>query len=278
MSCLRINEKYQLFWEEEEEQFHVQFVSMDAKVRAIEFLDFVFDTNAELVGKKNRAYGVIKKTFAQALVIEYKADDFEHFLHIKSEEYFHKCQWIFPKSYLEENKEKILAFPKYIKNKIAWAFVKTTDIVPEGEKIYMTSLENEAGLTLTASPEDYIMIGCRGEIYNITREKFEKTYMPTNEAFDIFEQMASYIPEVKIADTDEFVCIDQMARLAYPKQDKVIYALKLEVRTKVFGVQNEGDYFLGNPGDYLAVRDDDLTDMYIIRGDIFEETYIQKTE
>ena len=36
---------------------------------------------------------------------------------------------------------------------------------------------------------------------------------------------------------------------------------------------SEQEYFLGRPGDYLAVRLDDITDIYVIQRDIFAETY-----
>ena len=45
---------------------------------------------------------------------------------------------------------------------------------------------------------------------------------------------------------------------------------------KVFG-KGRGDYFIGKAGDYLAIRLDDLQDMYIIRREVFERTYELKT-
>lgn len=273
MQSIKINEKYQLFWEEEEDQYHVQFVSNDKQVRAIEFMDYLFENQGEMLGKKNRAFCVIKRTFADVLVLESKTANFEEFLKHKATDYFEKCDWIYSSDFVEQQNEQILTMKKYSKKAVPWAYVKTTDIVPEGDEIYLTSLENESGITLTSSGDIYIMIGCRGEIYHISRENFEKTYTPGTESFDIFMQMASYIPEVKIVSSNEYVCIDRMAKLCYPQKDNFIYARELERRTKVFGLHCKGDYFLGNVGDYLAVRGDDLSDVYIIRRDIFFETY-----
>ena len=58
----------------------------------------------------------------------------------------------------------------------------------------------------------------------------------------------------------------------FPRQ-KGIYAKCLERRTKVFNPYNEGEYFVGRKGDYLAIRQDDLSDIYIIKNGIFQETY-----
>lgn len=42
---------------------------------------------------------------------------------------------------------------------------------------------------------------------------------------------------------------------------------------KVFTAWDEEKYMLGKEGDYLAVRMDDLHDIYIIEKSIFQRTY-----
>ena len=121
-----------------------------------------------------------------------------------------------------------------------WAYVKTTDIALEGTKFKMKSLENESSLELVASPDMYIMIGCRGEIYNISSDKFKTTYRETDEKFDIFSQMPDYIPEVQLYENNEYISLDDKAYLCYPKNDKEIYAVPIENRTKVFSEHNKG--------------------------------------
>ena len=36
---------------------------------------------------------------------------------------------------------------------------------------------------------------------------------------------------------------------------------------------NKGEYFVGTSGDYLAIRKDDISDIYIIQREIFAQTY-----
>ena len=162
---------------------------------------------------------------------------------------------------------------RYQKKKIPWAFVKSTDIVGTGESFHIKSLENESGLMITADEDSYIMIGCRGEIYDIERIKFENTYEVTGGRLDIFEQMLDFLPEVERDSDGQYVSLDEIARLCYPKRGKDIYAKELENRTKVFPATREHEYFLGRPGDYLAIRTDDINDAYIIQGEIFRQTY-----
>jgi phosphoglycolate phosphatase len=121
------------------------------------------------------------------------------------------------------------------------------------------------------------MIGNRGEVYDIKKEKFDNSYYITDEKLDIFTSMMDFIPTVETmsdgCDEKQCLSIDEMAKICYPKTGINIYAKELKNRTKVFGVSNREDYYIGHQGDYMAVRTDDVSDAYIIKRDIFHITY-----
>ncbi len=52
-----------------------------------------------------------------------------------------------------------------------------------------------------------------------------------------------------------------------------IYAKELTHRVKIFTSWDKQKYYLGNIGDFLAVRVDDTSDIYVINRDIFFKTY-----
>ena len=52
-----------------------------------------------------------------------------------------------------------------------------------------------------------------------------------------------------------------------------IYARELDRGVKVFTAWDKEKYMLGKPGDYLAVRCDDLHDIYVVERDIFGKSY-----
>jgi phosphoglycolate phosphatase len=58
-----------------------------------------------------------------------------------------------------------------------------------------------------------------------------------------------------------------------PEEEAPIYAKPLERFTKVFTDWNPTGYIYGEAGDYLAIKCDDLSDVYIIREHIFKQTY-----
>ena len=52
-----------------------------------------------------------------------------------------------------------------------------------------------------------------------------------------------------------------------------IYAKPLENPIKLFTAWDDEKYYSGNVGDYIAVREDDPHDIYIIKGRLFDKLY-----
>ncbi|MBE5926328.1 MAG: hypothetical protein E7270_05130 [Lachnospiraceae bacterium] len=261
-----------LIWHEHEEE-RLYFMSESKRVRALEFIDYLMPEFGLVRGNEKAAGGRISSAILRVKMSENDIETtMEYFLKM-SNSYFEDCELIIAADYGIRMEESIKKMERYHKKKIPWAFVKSTDIVAQGEVLRIKSLENESGLQLTADKDVYIMIGARGEVYDIERNKFEKTYDETDGKLDIFEQMLDFLPEVERESDGKFISLDEIAHLCYPKLGTSIYAKELENRTKVFSVIREQEYFLGRPGDYLAVRADDLCDVYIIQGEIFRQTY-----
>ena len=265
--------KFALAWSAIAEDIHIKFCSVDNSIRAIEFMDYLVGEYSFIKGDIKTATAVISKLLLKDLMDEIDVSGIGEYFDKKSHMYFHECEWIFAEDYSKVNKEELLSMPKYEKKSVNWAYVKTTDAVPAGEKFYLKSLENECDVELESSDDLYIMIGCRGEVYYIDSDKFGRTYTPIGKDFDVYEQLPEYMPEIKLEGSDNYVSLDDKAKLCIPKGDNVIYATPLSKRTKVFSESNKGEYFVGRKGDYLAMREDDMNDIYIIQKEIFEDTY-----
>lgn len=262
-----------LFWAKNKQNISLLFYSNQKEIRPLEFMDYLVQEYVLVQGNNQMAKATLTPILLQAMMSDFEVDNVENLLEKIRDAYFLNCNWIYAVEYAKEQEKVILQMPKYKKKKVTWSFVKTTDIVEAGKFFYLKSLENESDMQLEASDDLYVMIGTRGEIYHIQRERFEETYETLEEPIDIFEQMFQYLPEVRICETDEFVALDEIAFVCWPKVKGGIYAESLECRTKVFNPYNEGEYFVGRKGDYLAIRQDDLSDIYIIKNGIFHETY-----
>lgn len=264
---------YGLFlWKELDEE-RLFFISKNSDIRALEFLDFLLADFALVKGNGYQAFSQISSAILKVQMAEEDSSGILGYIQKSLQKYYEECDWIDAKAYGKQHEAEIVKRTLYEKKKIPWSFVKSTDVVPEGKRFLLKTLENTTGIVLTAEPDKYIMIGCKGEVYDISKEKFDKTYMASTEGLDVFHQMMDFIPAAEEAETGEYIPIDEMARLCYPREGGGIYAMPLERRAKVFRKDREEDYDLGCAGDYLAVRKDDLEDVYIIKKEIFEATY-----
>ena len=247
--------------------------SATERIRAKDFLEVVFSDKGLCRGDGINSAGTVKTSMILPEMEKLDLSSFRDFFTEMAVSYFRDTDVIEPGIYLEKYREEILSYKVYKKKHIPWSFVCSTDIAEAGTLVRVRSLENEAGMVVPSGDDTYIMIGIQGEVYHIDSGKFHKTYDATDEPFDIFSRMTAFIPEVSLLPGEEFVSIDDIARICYPKAGNGIYARQLENRTKVFPEYDKDNYFLGVPGDYLAIRKDDLKDMYIIQKDIFGETY-----
>lgn len=265
--------KYLLLIYEEHNQAQVLFVSGSKQIRAVEILEYMLSEFGLVKGDAGKATGVVSLAILRSQMSDAETATTADYFAKVIDGYIENTTCIVADEYAVQNENHIKNLPLYSKRKTKWAVVKSTDIVNEGEVFTIKSLENESGENIVAGKAVCIMIGCRGEIYHISAEKFNNTYELSTEKLDIFEEMLDFIPEVQLVETGEYISVDDKARICYPKNNIKIHAEQLKGRTKIFQGDGSGNYFLGRTGDYMAVRADDIRDIYIIQKEIFESTY-----
>lgn len=258
---------------ESQEEVKVSFLSETREIRALEFLDYMLPEFGLIKGEADSARGQISSVILKVKMASKELDNILEYFLYQTDSYFGECQCIDASTFAETEAEELGRMVRYKKRKTGWAYVKSTEVAQPGQQLCVKSLENEGGVVITAAEDAYIMIGCRGEVYDITREKFESTYEASDEPLDIFEQMLDFIPTIETVPQGEYMSIDELAHVCYPKGDSAIYACPLDHRIKVFPVNGNQEYFFGRPGDYLAIREDDRYDIYVIQKDIFAQTY-----
>lgn len=178
--------------------------------------------------------------------------------------YFDGIQIIHAKDYDID----ISGMAAYKKKKIPLGYVEGCQVFPTGTKVCIRTLEGD--LDVRISEDLYIMIGIRGEVYPNDRVKFERSY----ERLDIpYSFSGEYAPVVKDVMEGKNVSLIPYAKTCISSGEVHIYAMELDHCVKVFTAWDEEKYMLGKTGDYLAVRMDDLHDIYIIEKSIFHKTY-----
>lgn len=189
-------------------------------------------------------------------------------------EYFDSTEIIYAKEYQAD----LSSMTPYRKKKNPVGFVKTDALLPAGTPITIRTLEGDVDLVV--APDLYVIIGIKGEVYPNSREKFEKSYRVLPEKYSIEECTigVEYVPAIKNRLTDSTMTILDYAGKCVPTGDTFIYARPLEKRTKVFTAWDDEKYMLGEPGDYLAIRCDDLQDVYVVEKTIFHKSYELREE
>ncbi len=141
-----------------------------------------------------------------------------------------------------------------------------TPIVDHTVTIRMPGDETQAQI----HRDSIFVINGEGEVYVLCEKNFQRNYEALQEPFTA---KFDYDPTVREQEHGGFAELLPVARKAIGRETSRIYAVRLESMTKVFTKWNRDRYMLGEPGDYLAVREDDAHDIYIIRRNTFEKSY-----
>lgn len=154
------------------------------------------------------------------------------------------------------------------KRKAPVGYVRAADLFPEGEEILIRMLEGDTRKKVT--PELYIMIGVDGETYHTRESTLRRNYELLEEPFPI-DSSSPWQPKVyRYADRQAHL-LAPCARTCVARDGALIWAAQLNCRTEV--LTPWGEWNLGEAGDWLASRDGDRQDIYIIKKSIFQRTY-----
>ena len=253
-------------YNESPQGFKLSVRSCVREVKASELAAFLCDTIGSGGGHLEKAGGSISRRRYEA---HYPTLHSEAYLSQRMNEYFDFCDIIYSQEY-EADIENMQLFQK---RRLPLGFVHMEDILADGTPITVRTLEGDIDLVVDDTLN--IMIGIKGEVYPITVEKFRTGYRVLNRKYDVRECTIrnGYRPTVKNRFNGATQDLTEYAGVCEALGETVIYAKKLEKRVKVFTRWNEETYMLGKPGDYLAVRQDDPQDVYVIEAEIFAKTY-----
>ncbi len=160
---------------------------------------------------------------------------------------------------------------RYVKLPQELGVVKLKDVFPLGTVVEIRTLEGD--IQIVIEKDKYLMIGIEGEVYPITKETFKKSYKKLGRPLSgTFE----YEPSIKNMETGEKKNVLSFAETVVSTGQSAILARPLKKSVKLFTAWDEEKYYSGEPGDYIAYREDDVHDIYVIRGRLFDRLYERK--
>ncbi|MBQ3796169.1 MAG: DHH family phosphoesterase [Butyrivibrio sp.] len=157
---------------------------------------------------------------------------------------------------------------KYERTPITLGFVEAYPNIPVGNMAIIRTLDGDNNIEIRKNT--ILIIDNNGNVTAISREKFEYSYKTSRKKF---KPVIDYTPTVKNADTGRSIPLLPLAKSCESTSDIKIYAKKLQKTTKLFPYWDSERYMLGQKGDYIAVSQDDIHDIFIIEKNVFSKTY-----
>lgn len=239
--------------------------SQSENIRADEVAGYLCESVGAGGGQYNKAGGFISECLFQdeQQKQSYKGDYYQYFLE-RLQDYFSKYQII----RAEEYKPELELMNRYEKKKIKIGVARTLDFLREGTPILIRTMEGD--MECVSAEDLFIMIGIDGEVYPIRQEKFDYSYELTDGSP---EYSSEYEPVIYNRITGEVYHLASYIKTCQTKGDSYIYAKQLKNPVKIFTQWDQSKYLTGAKGDYLAVRGDDFSDVYIIERSVFLRSY-----
>jgi len=229
-------------------------------VRAVELLRYVIDGIGSGGGHMQKAGGYIPNDSVSGV----EAESLREYMEQRIVAYFRSFDVLYAKDAPIDTTGLLM----YQKRPLVVGYVPSAELYPKGTELCVRTLE--ADLNVTAEEDIYLMFGVFGEVYPIRREAFEASYDVTERQPEI---CAEYEPTVIVKECMEAQKLLNKARGCIPRKGVPIFAKQLTKALKLYTVWDEENYMYGKPGDYVAVRSDNPTDVYIIMEKVFEKTY-----
>lgn len=241
------------------------------EVNASELAAFLTDGIGSGGGHYCKAGGFISKKKYSEL---YDDECTEQFFHDKIVDYFDNYELIYADDYVAD----IDSMKLYQKNSIPVGCVRATDIWDIGTPVTIRTIEGDVDMKVD---EDLIIIiGIKGEVYPNRFEKFNRSYKIIDDTYDFHKCVVNdeYEPVVINRTDGSKQNLTKYARTCVSTGNVQIYAKPLTKAVKVFTAWDKDKYMVGKKGDYLAVRNDDLHDVYVVEKKIFARTYSEIQE
>lgn len=146
-------------------------------------------------------------------------------------------------------------------------YVIPSQFVPVGTSIIVRTITDD--IDTVVNEDTVIMIGTKGRIFLTDLEHFNKTYIPQD---CLYTPKVDYFPTIRVNATGASVGLEPFTYSCMMPGGDRVYVRKLNNVTKVFGKMTT-TYTKGDPGDYLAIKENEPDDVFIINRDNFKKLY-----
>lgn len=162
----------------------------------------------------------------------------------------------------------------YIRKPLPVGYIKGTDLMEAGTLITLRTMEGD--LDTRIEEDTMLIIGIRGEVYLVKEDVFHGIYRTYDEPYT--QHSAEYKPTVKNNTTGKTISLMEHARVCISTGNITVMAKKLDHNVKLFSQWDDSKYMKGCAGDYLVIRDNNMSDVFTMESSLFEESYAKVSE
>ena len=157
---------------------------------------------------------------------------------------------------------------RYERSSIVLGYVEAKQLIPAGNMAIIRTLFGDN--TVEINDNTILIIDYSGNVFPISKEKFNSNYTVTRKKF---RPEFDYVPTIKNADTGKVMQLLPLAKSCTSTGELNIFAKKISKTTKLFPYWDCEKYMLGQKGDYIAVSIENKHNVFIIEKNLFKKTY-----
>ncbi len=148
-------------------------------------------------------------------------------------------------------------------------YIELNQVVPKNTPIIIRSQKED--IETVVEEDMFLIVDGEGMAYLIDREDFNNNYETRDEKFDM---PLAYFPRIRVKKDKQFIYLKNYTKQCFVKGEAKIWAKPLEKPVKIFIRSKPDDYKVGAAGDYLVIGKDDMSEIHIIRKEVFDTNYL----
>lgn len=236
------------------------------EVNASELADFLAEGIGSGGGHYEKAGGFISMRLYEE---KYPTLHSEGYFNNRMTQYFDSYELI----YAEEYDADLSMMKRYVQRRIPVGYVRLDDLLPVDTPVTIRTMEGDIDMKI--EEDVYVLIGIKGEITSLEGPEFRDRYKPLEGGYGVENYLGKpdYIPVIKNRRNGKDILLTDHARGCILDKEEIVYARPLERGVKIFACGDRTKYMSGKVGDYLAVRSENLHDIYVVPQDIFGKAY-----
>lgn len=241
--------------------FKLSVRSCIKEVKANELVEYLTDKIGSGGGHTDKAGGFIFENMYEEL---YPTINTETYFGLRMTKYFDETKIIYASEYSIDTSD----MSKYKKlNNVYGCFIPD-EYYSLGTKLTLRTVDND--IQISVDGKNCVIVDSDGNVEVISKEKYTSTYRLSSAPYIC---SAKYMPTLKSNKDNPGLEFEKCLSSCAPGEESIYLIKELTEDVKLFYLGNEDTYVLGKKGDYIACKENNTKDLFIIKNNNFTNEY-----